>query len=91
MNSITISLSAAANVLEGMVYVAGGPSKMLPLAMLHHHLFPAKDLESFYIDRYEVTNREFIDFVDDGGYFSERVLHRPRRLPNADGIRLRAS
>ena len=47
---------------------SGGARRALELGMLYHHHVPPKDLESFYIDRCEVTNREFKAFIDDGGY-----------------------
>jgi pimeloyl-ACP methyl ester carboxylesterase len=44
----------------GMVRVPGGP--------LDRVGFPVVELGPYWLDRYEVTNREFKDFVDAGGY-----------------------
>ena len=63
-----IDLRAAKDTPPGMVYVPGGLRRSLQLGGLYHFRVPAKDLEGFYIDRYEVTNREFKEFVDAGGY-----------------------
>jgi serine/threonine protein kinase len=49
----------------GMVHVPGGTAR-----------FGAADpleLEDFWIDKYEVTNREYKAFVDDGGYRDDRL------------------
>ncbi len=49
----------------GMVYVRGGywTSYEFFIGWLGPYLFP-----NYYIDKYEVTNREYQDFVDQGGY-----------------------
>jgi len=53
--SVSRTLDRAGDVPAGMVRVAGAET-------------PAGVLEDFYIDRYEVTNRRYQDFVDAGGY-----------------------
>jgi formylglycine-generating enzyme required for sulfatase activity/dienelactone hydrolase len=60
-----IALTPERNVPEGMVYVPAGPFKP-PLGVLGD--LPVKDLPEFWIDRYEVTNRQFKRFVDADGY-----------------------
>ena len=44
----------------GMVRVPGGP--------FQRPGFPRVELEDYWLDRYEVTNRQFKEFVDAGGY-----------------------
>ena len=46
-----------------MVYVAGGRSPFTERLRL-----PAAEMVPFFIDRYEVTNRAFKEFLDAGGY-----------------------
>jgi eukaryotic-like serine/threonine-protein kinase len=53
-------LEAAGSRPEGMVRVPGGPYQ--------RPSFPPVELQSYWIDRYEVTNREFKAFVDAGAY-----------------------
>jgi formylglycine-generating enzyme required for sulfatase activity len=63
-----LELAKVGDVPEGMVFVPGGP------------FFPAISgenaqpyiLSPFYIDRYEVTNKQFKAFVDAGGYANPR-------------------
>ena len=60
----TFRLFREDEVPPGMVYVAAGTAE-----------FGASDpvgLEEFWIDKYEVTNREYKAFVDDGGYRDDR-------------------
>ena len=50
-----------------MVYVTAGARPFKPILTGFEHLPPAS-LGDFWIDRYEVTNRDFKRFVDAGGY-----------------------
>jgi hypothetical protein len=68
---------------EGMVRVPGGPFARLG--------FPPVELDDYWIDRYEVTNRQFKKFVDAGGYREERHWTEPfvangRRLAREEVI-----
>jgi formylglycine-generating enzyme required for sulfatase activity len=49
----------------GMVFVPAGAVEIADA--------PAVDLDSFWIDKYEVTNREYKQFIDDGGYEDDSV------------------
>ncbi len=51
----------------GTVRVPGGPLGALPGARLRGEL-PAVLVGPFFLDRYEVTNRQYREFVDGGGY-----------------------
>ena len=73
-----VELVPAGTVPAGMVRVPGGTDRVW-LVRLRRRLPPVA-LEPFFIDRFEVTNREFRDFVDGGGYFSEKHwLDQPGR------------
>lgn len=64
-----MNLVAASEVPEGMVPIreeAADP---------HFGLFPGVD--QFFIDRYEVTNEEFMEFVDAGGYSTQDYWEHP--------------
>ncbi len=58
-------LDAAAKAPEGMAYVPTG--KFFTIVWSLGDLGPY-DLPAFFIDRFEVTNRQFQEFVDRGGY-----------------------
>jgi eukaryotic-like serine/threonine-protein kinase len=60
---IAFSLHPAGDAPPGMVYVPPGPSNLLFTRR-------SAGLAEFWIDRFEVTNRQFKDFVDQGGYES---------------------
>ena len=51
-----------------MVYVTGGPTT----GRLNSTALAAHTVPPFYIDRHEVTNRAFKEFVDSGGYGDPR-------------------
>ena len=62
-------LDPAGSRPEGMVRVPGGPYARLR--------FPPVQLEDYWIDRYEVTNRRFKEFIDAGGYANEAYWTEP--------------
>ncbi len=69
----------------GMVLVPGGPFAFRNA--------PAMDLPDFWLDRYEVTNREFAEFVKAGGYsrrelWQQPFVHRGRTLKFEDAMAL---
>jgi eukaryotic-like serine/threonine-protein kinase len=66
-----------------MIRVPGGPFQFRSL--------PAVQLEPYWLDRYEVTNRAFKKFVDGGGYRERRFWTHPivvegRVVPWEEGI-----
>ncbi len=36
----------------------------------------SKDKNGFFMDRYEVTNKQYKEFVDNGGYRNPRLLEK---------------
>jgi hypothetical protein len=67
----------------GMVRVPGGQSAFRDQ--------PPVKLDDFWLDRYEVTNRQYKEFVDHGGYRSRRYWTQPfvkdgRTLPWEEGM-----
>jgi dienelactone hydrolase len=62
----TYRLSPKQQSPEGMVHVPEAPVGGRPIARLGMLTLTA--LPAFWLDRYEVTNRQFKDFVDRGGY-----------------------
>ena len=65
-NKVQFSLEPAAAIPAGMVHVEGGPRPGGRIT-----------LESFFIDRFEVTNRQFKEFVDRGGYTNPALWKQP--------------
>ena len=71
-------------VPPGMVRIASAsPGFRVSIPGLEH--LPEVSLPDYWIDRHEVTNREYKRFVDDGGYrrpelWSEPFVHEGRRL-----------
>ena len=60
---LRLHLADETTVPEGMVFVQ---SETLPVSLISEEA--AVDLPPFFIDRFEVTNREFKEFVEAGGY-----------------------
>lgn len=68
---------------EGMVRVPGG--------LFQRPGFPPVTLTDFWLDRFEVTNRQFKDFVDaggyeDAGYWTEPFTDGGRAVPRAEAM-----
>ena len=59
---------------QGMVWV-GGTKKSARVST--YPALPAADIRAFWIDQYEVTNREFKEFVDRGGYRKQEYWKQP--------------
>ncbi len=67
--SLDYTLDPVGTVPPGMVRVAGG-----------HFQFrdhPPVKLDDFWLDRYEVTNRQYKEFVDQGGYRKPEYWKQP--------------
>ena len=66
--SVNFQLYRKDEVPSEMVRVSGGRFKLWLNGMSHHEI----ELDDFFIDWYEVTNREFKIFMDGGGYRDEK-------------------
>lgn len=75
---LTLHLADVATAPAGMVLVQ---SDKLPIPLISE--YRAIDLPPFYIDRFEVTNREFREFVDAGGYSRAELW---QDLPFGDAV-----
>lgn len=58
----------------GMVHVLGGNFRTMTPLLVE---LPAIKLKDYYIDRFEVTNRQFQEFVDAGGYENQASWRVP--------------
>jgi formylglycine-generating enzyme required for sulfatase activity/dienelactone hydrolase len=86
---IRAALTPAGTTPRGMVFVPGGKYRLVPW---NRPPEDAVNLGDYWIDRCEVTNREFKEFVDAGGYSNARYWSRPfvkdgRTLPWEEAMR----
>ena len=77
-----ISLLPAGNVPAGMVRVPPGSQAKA---------YSSAALDEYFLDKFEVTNRQFKEFVDAGGYVNAKYWHHPfrkdgRQLKFEEGI-----
>jgi len=72
--NLTFDLDATVKAPKGMVPVQR--SRWASFIAFLDWLGPY-DLPSFYVDRYEVTNREYQEFVDKGGYTKPEYWKQP--------------
>ncbi|MEN8144761.1 MAG: bifunctional serine/threonine-protein kinase/formylglycine-generating enzyme family protein, partial [Gemmatimonadota bacterium] len=71
----SIHLYEEGTVPTEMVAVTGGAIGLSDVPGLEHA--PVVELDDYLLDRYEVTNRQFKEFVDAGGYGNERYWREP--------------
>jgi serine/threonine protein kinase/formylglycine-generating enzyme required for sulfatase activity/dienelactone hydrolase len=64
---LRVRLDEIGTIPEGMVRIRGGSAKA-NMAWLDSANMPVLNLPDFLLDRYEVTNRQFKEFVEAGGY-----------------------
>ena len=78
-NSMSITMDRDAEAPKGMIHQTDGVSSdgvmpldtsPVPLVLYGLEVLPAVLLRSYWIDRYEVTNKQFKRFIDSGGYNS---------------------
>jgi serine/threonine protein kinase/cephalosporin-C deacetylase-like acetyl esterase len=72
----TIPLSTAGSVPAGMVAAPARPSWLGPIDIM--------PLPGYFLDKFEVTNREFKQFVDTGGYRDSKYWRHPFRRDGRD-------
>jgi dienelactone hydrolase len=72
---MNIKLAMQKDVPEGMVYIQGIQRFQLSLDGLTH--IPPMEVGEFYLDKFEVTNRDFKKFVDAGGYSKPELWKQP--------------
>ena len=66
--SATIALDEAGKIPAGMVRVSTPKNYIQDLVIPGYESLPVVEMKDFWIDQYEVTNRQFKAFVDQGGY-----------------------
>jgi len=72
--TIDLTLEAKGNAPEGMVRIPGGS---VALGMDGFYDLPPIEIPDYWMDKYEVTNREFKKFVDAGGYQNKEYWKQP--------------
>ena len=87
---VSYSLTPASSMPPGMVHVPGGRYR---LTSWERPTDRAVDLAGFYIDKYEVSNANFRQFVTAGGYLKREYRREPitragRPLPWEEAMRL---
>jgi len=73
-DALRVVLDRAGASPPGMVRVTGG---RFQLGLTHLGAQPAFELDDYWIDKYEVTNREYKGFVDAGGYSDPKYWKEP--------------
>jgi serine/threonine protein kinase/formylglycine-generating enzyme required for sulfatase activity/cephalosporin-C deacetylase-like acetyl esterase len=88
IDKIEAILTPVENAQEGMVFVPGDKYRLVPW---NRPPETEMKLDDYWIDRCEVTNREFKEFVDAGGYSNAVFWTRPfvkdgRTLPREEAM-----
>jgi formylglycine-generating enzyme required for sulfatase activity/tRNA A-37 threonylcarbamoyl transferase component Bud32/dienelactone hydrolase len=71
---LEVALAPSGSMPAGMVRVSGGSFGLILTGLYHA---PTVNLPPYWIDKYEVTNREFKMFVQAGGYKNPRYWNQP--------------
>jgi formylglycine-generating enzyme required for sulfatase activity len=87
--SIEHKLIESANVPERMVFIPGSTYKLLAYGRPTE---TAVQFDDFFIDKFEVTNREYKEFINAGGYLKKEYwkypfVKRAKRLSWEDAMR----
>jgi eukaryotic-like serine/threonine-protein kinase len=69
MRPVTLRLDPTGSLPPGMVHIPGGSFELRSV--------PAVELADYWLDKYEVTNRQFKQFVDRGGYQKREYWKEP--------------
>ena len=73
-------LTPISTIPENMVKIPGGDTRLYVSALTDLNTL---NIQSYWIDKYEVTNQEFQIFIDAGGYRNEKFWHK--NIKNEDG------
>ncbi|HEX4950995.1 MAG TPA: protein kinase [Blastocatellia bacterium] len=76
-----IKLIAADQMPDRMAFVPGGKYKLTSRTKPTDQTV---ELEDFFIDKYEVTNREYKEFISAGSYFNQQFW---KQLPNLEAFK----
>ena len=87
---INVTLTPLSKQQPGMVFVPGGEDRLV--AWWYRPTDAKVKLDDFFIDKFEVTNRDFKKFVDADGYKNERFwpehfVKDGRKIPREDALR----
>ena len=74
VSELNLKLDSMTSIPKNMVRVYSAKSDMLIVGLEQHN---GKEVNDFFIDRYEVTNKEFKLFVDAGGYNNKTYWDQP--------------
>lgn len=90
LRQLEMKLTRVKDDRPGMVFV---PAREYRLQALRRPTDAEVKLDDYWIDRCEVTNREYKEFVDDGGYDDVRYWHHPfvyegRTITREEAMRL---
>jgi dienelactone hydrolase len=87
---VSVKLHRTEETPLGMVYIKGQLSRMRLVGFDH---LPSIELGDFWIDKFEVTNKEFKEFVDQGGYqnqkyWKHKIIDQGKELSFDEAIKL---
>jgi formylglycine-generating enzyme required for sulfatase activity/dienelactone hydrolase/predicted Ser/Thr protein kinase len=74
--TVTLSLAASGTIPEGMVRIPGQKKMALEIPGIEKAV-SIVDLPDYWMDRFEVTNKQFKEFVDTGGYRKAEYWKQP--------------
>jgi len=88
--ALKLVLDEVSALPTGMVRVSGGKFRLLMTGLTH---LPPIEVPDYFIDKHEVTNRQYKQFVDAGGYEKEQYWKEPflkdgRAIPFGDAMAL---
>ncbi|MEX2141792.1 MAG: protein kinase [Pirellulales bacterium] len=86
---LQVALTPDGDAREGMVFVPGG---LYRIVAWRRPTDVEVKLDGYFIDKFEVTNRQYTDFINAGGYLNERFWTAPfvkdgRTLTRAEAMR----
>jgi serine/threonine protein kinase/formylglycine-generating enzyme required for sulfatase activity len=85
---LVIGLDPEGSLPEGMIAVEGGDFRM---SLTGLNIFQMYKLDRYHIDRYEVTNRQYKEFIEAGGYEKGELWKHPfvkdgKEIPFAEAV-----